>query len=334
LTATTILAAIALVSALSFAYDTLIFVLLESAISESIVSYGVRLNTNLSVAGISLWPIGTSLVLYLASLAAHCLLVRSEVATNDPTRLGAVQDRAAVFGLLALLVPGFLLLVGPDLIGPSPAMRAVAAVTIACSLPLGGLYLKTFFEVRRRRHVAGRGRRYAIQTVAVAGALLSLAAVAWAAALPSALSLLVAVTVVVADVGLIVLVRRQPPSPPPDAAAQARSQLWMSQSINAALGTVVAIVVPLMAIASAIISGITIMLRFPPVLSDPGTAGQPYVPDFTPADLVRDAYSTQAQAFLLVFVGAAALVGLLILIPSIQDAIARRRSSPRAVIVR
>ncbi len=334
LTATTILAASILVSALSFAYAVLIFVLLESAISESIVSYGMHLNTNLPVAGISLWPIGTSLVLYLGSLAVHYLFLRSETATKDPAQLGAVQDKAALFGLVALLVPGFLLVVSPDWIIPSPTVRALAAVTIACSLPLGGLHLKIIFEVRRRRHVAGRGRRYAVQAMAIATALLSLAAIAWAAALPSALSLVVAVAVVAADVGLIVLVRRQPPSPPPDAAALARSQLWMSQSINAALGTVVAIVVPLMAIASAMISGITIMLRFAPVLSDPGTAGQPYVPDFTSADLVRDAYSTQAQAFLLVFAGAAALVGLLLLIASIQDAIARRRSRPRAVTVR
>jgi hypothetical protein len=57
------------------------------------------------------------------------------------------------------------------------------------------------------------------------------------------------------------------------------------------------------------------------------------VPNYTLVELVRDAYLTQARAFLISFVGAIASVGLLTLIISGIIAIVKRRSAQNAEMV-
>lgn len=324
LAATMILTAGTLVSTLSFGVAVLIFPLLESTTRNVLVEHGASLETTLPLEGISFWLIGTPMVFYLASLAARYFPLRAEIKTEDPARLNAAQVTAAFFGLVSFGVPGFLQLVNPGLIRPTSVLGAAAVVTVASSLVLGGLYLATFIEARRRWRALGPGRSHPIRIVAALGALLSLGIIVWAAALPPFLSLLAALAAIITDVVLIVILRRQPKQPPFDAIALARLRLAMSQSINGGLGEVVAMIVPPMTAISVIVSMVAITIRFAPVLE------QSYVPDYTLVELVRDAYLTQARVFLVSCVGAIANVGLAMLITSGTIAIVKRRSAQNA----
>lgn len=100
----------------------------------------------------------------------------------------------------------------------------------------------------------------------------------------------------------------------------------MSQSINGSLGTIIAMIVPPMTVISVVVSMVMITTRFVLVLMNYDVTGQPYVPDYTLAELVRNVYLTQARTFLASLVGAITIVGLLMLINSGAIVIAKRRS--------
>jgi len=330
--AKTILTAAALISTFTFCAAVVVFTLLESVTHNALVKHGVSLETTLPLEGISLWLIGTPMIFYVASLVAVYLPVRAEIKTEDPARLNAARITAAVFGFVSFGVPAYLRIVNPDLIRTRSALGVAAIVTVTISLVLGGLYVAAIIQTRRRRRALGLDRPHPIRIVAAIGALLSLGIIVWAVALPPFFSLLAALVAIIADVVLIVILRRQPKPPPSDTITLAQLRLTMSQSINAGLGSVVAMIVPLMATISASLS-IVMLTRFTPVLTNYDMSEQPYVPDYTLVELVRDAYLTQARAFLVSFVGAIAIVGLLMLVISGIITIVKRRSAQNAKMV-
>jgi hypothetical protein len=97
----------------------------------------------------------------------------------------------------------------------------------------------------------------------------------------------------------------------------------MSQSINAGLGSVVAMIVPLMVTISTVINMMMIAARFTSVLWNDNVSEKPYLPNYTLVELVHNTYLTQARAFLISFVVAIVIAGLLILITSSAIAIVK-----------
>jgi signal transduction histidine kinase len=331
--AKTILTAAALISTLTFCAAVVVFTLLESATRNALVKQGVSLETTLPLEGISLWLIGTPMIFYVASLVAVYLPVRAEIKTEDSTRLNAARITAAVFGFVSFGVPAYLRIVNPDLIRTRSALGVAAIVTVTISLVLGGLYVAAIIQARQRWRALGLDRPHPIRIVAATGALLSLGIIVWAVALPPFFSLLAALVAIIADVVLIIILRRQPRQPPSDTITLARLRLTMSQSINAGLGSVIAMIIPPMASISGAVSIVMITVRSVKVLASRTYTEQPYVPNYTLVELVRDAYLTQARAFLISFVGAITSVGLLTLIISGIIAIVKRRSAQNAEMV-
>jgi hypothetical protein len=86
-----------------------------------------------------------------------------------------------------------------------------------------------------------------------------------------------------------------------------------------------AMIIPLMALISIGLTGLTILWPFPPVLSGAVTDGQLVPPSYTPVELVQNAYLAQASALLISFLVAAVILGLLMLVISGRMALGRRR---------
>ena len=101
----------------------------------------------------------------------------------------------------------------------------------------------------------------------------------------------------------------------------------MSQSINGGLGIIVAMIVPLMTTISVFVSTAMIEAKFVPVLGSYDMSEPLSVPGFTLVELVRNAYLTQARAFLISFVGAAVSIGLPMLIISGIITVVKRRAT-------
>jgi hypothetical protein len=146
---------------------------------------------------------------------------------------------------------------------------------------------------------------------------------AWAAAMPSWLSIVTALVIIVANLALVTVLLRQPSPAPPGAVAMARTQLAMSRSINGALGSVVAPIVPLAAMISVLISFLAITFKFPAVLLGDDGPGS-FFSSSTLAQAVHTAYSVQAVLVAATLVGAVAFVGLLILSISGRMSLMRR----------
>jgi signal transduction histidine kinase len=328
--AISILSAAGLFSALALGLSLPVFGLLEATIQRVPAEYAATLRTNLPVAGVSLWPIGTQLVLYLASLAALYALLRAEARSSDPARLGAVLPRAVEFGLLTLAAPLYLWLVGREPTELTPSLRGLFVLSAASSLALGGLYLALSLQIHRQRQAMGLYYGSPIRIVAVAGVLLSLAALAWATNQSTLFSMIIASGVIAVSITLIVLLWRQPKPPAAGVADLMRWQLSLSLTISAGLGLVVAIALPLLPLVSLVSNALSITLQFPSSLFGAYVNGQLYVPGHTLADLVRKAYSTQATASPLTFVAASVVVGLLLAVISGRMAMARWRVSQDA----
>lgn len=324
LTASTILTAAALASILALSATLVIFPVLEPRIRDILTQYGMSPATTLPLEGVSLWPVGTALILYTASLGLLCFLLRVEIRTQDAARLGAARAKAGLFGLLCFGIPGWLLLVGQDSVHYTPVLRAVAVITVLCSLVLGALCAATLVEAQRRSRALPRTSQHPVRGLATAGALLSVAVIVWALALPSTLSMLVALIIIPADLGLIFILRRQSTVPLSDGASPARLQLAMVQSINAGLGAAVVMLIPMMALLGAAFGVVTITIPSISMLVNHNAAGQPSTSDPILVEAVRSAYATQARVFLFAFVIAAAIIGLWILANSGRMAIARR----------
>ncbi len=295
----------------------------ETAMYQAAIEAGASHSTVLPLAGVSLWPTCTAAVLYLASLAALWFLLRAEIRSGDAARLCAGRIQAVTLGLLALGIPVLMLFIAREALLTAAGLRAAVLVVAACSLVLGGLFLTIFVEAQRRRRALALPPLRLLHGMAIMGALLSLVALAWAAALPSWLSILSALLVIIADLVLIAVLLRQPSPAPPDGGAMAQAQLAMSRSINGALGSVVALIMPLATIASVLISFLTLSLQFPAaLLGDRGLASDPSALDVT--QYVRTAYATQAILVVVTLVAAIAVVGLLILFVSGRMSLMRR----------
>jgi hypothetical protein len=135
--------------------------------------------------------------------------------------------------------------------------------------------------------------------------------IAWGISLPLGWGALAGLVVAAVDVLLLVLLRRQPRRPSSVAITLQGLQTSLAQMINAGLGTVVAIIVPIMANISAGTSLTMILVRPITLLADYSET-QPS-PDFTMIQLVRDAYLAQGRVAIVMLVGAVATVGLLML---------------------
>jgi hypothetical protein len=326
LAASLILSAGAFFSAFAFAFAVAAFSLLGPAIRDAVVKHNLSLETALAMEGVAFWLIGTPMAFYLTMLVALYFPLRVEINGKDPARLNVAHVTAAIFSLLSFGIPVYLLIVHPRLARPTSVLGVATVATIASSLVLGGLYLASFVNARRRRQALGLDRPHIARTVAVVGALLSLGAISWAINLPSFLTILVGLVVIVADLVFVVILRRHPGPPISDSATLARRRLAMSQSINGGLGIVVAMITPAMTTISVFVSTAMIAAKFVPVLGSYDSSEPPYVPDFTLVELVRDAYLAQARTFLISFVGAAVSIGLPMLVISGIIAIIQRRS--------
>jgi len=328
--AISILSAAGLFSALTLCASLPVFGLLETAVLRASAEYALDLRTTLPLAGVTLWPIGTQLVLYVASLAALYVLLRAEARSSDPARFGAVFPRTLGFGLLALAVLPYLWFVGQDGIELTPALRVLFVLMAASSLALGGLYLALSVEVYRRRRAMGPYRGSSIRIAAVAGMLLGLAALIWAVNSSTLISLVIASVVIAGSMALIVVLWRQRKPPSADTADLVHWQLSLLQAISAGLGLVVAVALPLIPLVSILSSGVSIALQFPPVLIGADLNGQLSLPETTLAELIHSAYSTQVMAVLLTLVGASATVGLLLAIIGGRMALVRWRVTQEA----
>ncbi len=201
---------------ISVTYFSWIEVFVRSGRFEQVTSEELTWPLADILAHTSFWFICTPMIFYLVSLTALYFLLRAEAETQDPARLSQVFARCAILGLVSLAMPIYILFVKPDLIHFVSVMDVVAAVMIAGSLVLGGLYMTLFLQVRRRRRALGLGRSHPVRTIAVIAALLSLGMVGWATTLPSSFSVPIGVGIIVANVTLAVFVeirwRRAPDS--------------------------------------------------------------------------------------------------------------------------
>jgi len=318
LVAISILSAAGRFSVLTLCASLPVFGLLEASIHRVSAEYALVLRTTLPLAGVSPWPIGTQLALFLASLAALYALLRAEARSSDLARLCAVLPRTVEFGLLTLALPLYLWFMGQDPTGLTPALRVLFVLIAASSLALGGLYLALSIEVHRRRQAMGLDHSSPIRIVAVVGALVSLVALTWAVNRSTLISLMIASVVIATDIVLIVVVWRQRKPPAAGVADLVHWQLSLSQTISAGLGLIVAITLPMMPLVSIISNGLSITLQFPSALLGAYVNGQLRL-----ADLIHEAYSTQATAVLLTFVGASVIVGLLLAVIGGRMALAR-----------
>ena len=337
LAAKTILTAAVMVSALSFLSAVTRFALLEPTIRDGLAINGVYLETPLPLARISDWIIGTPMLLYVIPLVSLYFPLRAEIkSTDDPARLGAARATAALLGLVSLGVPVCLGAMGSpvlpqgatveprgwmDVTGlphPSSALAGTAIgvplliLGLAVSLAMGGLYLAAMNAAYRRQRALGLSSPHPVRTAAVISALLSLGIIDWAISLPPFWGVLVGLAIIVADVILIVNLLRLPKQPPSYTITLAQLRLTISQSVTAGLGSAIAMAIPPMTIISATVSMGLITNQLVEVLVGYGFAAQ----EFTPVELVRDVYLTQASAFLTTLVAATAAIGLLTLIVS------------------
>jgi hypothetical protein len=133
--------------------------------------------------------------------------------------------------------------------------------------------------------------------------------------LPLSWGMAVGLIVTTVDVVLLLVLRRQAKRPP-KTAALARLQSTASQIVNTGIGTAIALIAPLAAIDYSGANLLTIMTRANSVLAGLNGPGSSRIPDFTMADLVRNAYLVQARLAVIMLVGSVVTVGLLMLVIS------------------
>lgn len=320
-----ILVAAALLSALSLGAAVSFFPQIELTLRYLISGYEGALAGTLPLVGVSLWPIVTQGLLYLGSLLALYPLLRGEARVEDRARVASAQIQVAGMALLALGMPVVTWLLGREALALSPLLRALVSLAAAGSLVLAGLYGRLFAGTCRQRGIPALDRVSILRAGTIVAMILSLAALAWSAALPSLLTVLIALGLISASAALVAVLWRQPKAPPSEMNGWARLQLSMSQAIGAGLGTIVAMVIPLMPLLSVTLGAATILVRFPRLLVRAGAGGWLEVPGHSPADLVQNIYLAQASGLLFSLVGAGAIVGLLMLVIGGRMALGRRR---------
>jgi signal transduction histidine kinase len=320
----TILVQGAWVSVLLLIFTITIVPLLASTIQDRIIIHAIPLETILPPQGVSLWPVGSAAIFYLVPLVTLYFLSRSEINTKDPIKLYTAQTTAIVFGLIAAGM-GFYLLI-PTLIYSSTALGALLIGTTTVSLVMGGGFLAIFARIRRQRRKLGLTRRlHAIRIVAAICVIWNLGMIIWGVGLPLGWATLVGLAVVIIDIALLVILRRQPRQPAPTTITLQGLQQSVSQMLNASLGAIVAMIAPVLAPVGAGVSLVTILVRLIAILAD--YSESQLRPSFTLIQLARNAYLAQGRAAIIVFVGGTAAVGLLILAISGIMAFVKYRAS-------
>ncbi len=339
-TAQAILTAAAMVGALAILNAIAMFGLIEPTIREGMLRNGVSLETSLPLAGVSGWLIGTPMFLYVVSLAVLYLLVRGEIRTaKDPAQLEAAQTRAGLLSLVCFGLPVYLGTIGTprlqarmvtprgwmDITGlfhPSPLLSVTAVsgllvLGLVGSLILGGLYLTALNAAYRRGRNLGISLPHPILSVTVIIILLIPGLMGWAIRLGYSHSLvlqclsgLVGLAIIVAAIVVIASLLRVSKGSPPYIVKLSRFRSSIPQSINAGLGSVIAMVIPVMTIISFVV-GLGLITN---QLSEALMGYQFAVQEFTMVELVSDVYLAQARAFIVSFVATTAIIGLLTLI--------------------
>ena len=332
----TILTAAAIVSALSVLSGMAKFMLLEPTIRDGLIANGVSLETNLSLDRISDWLIGTPALFYVASLIGLYVLLRADLErAEDPVRLGAARGTAALLTFVALGVPVYLGAMSlasaqgttllprgwmdvTGLMFPSP-VSVVAAIgapllglVLVGSLVMAGLYVAAITTAHRRQRALGLTPAHPVYDVAVASILLSPGIVAWAVRLPPVWGIAVGLVMIIVAVAFIATLLCLSKERPSYTITLGQLRLMISQAVHAGLGSAVAMVIPLMTVISTDVSMDLITNQLVEVLLGYEFAAQ----EFTLVELVRDVYLAQASAFVITFVAAAVVVGLLTLIVS------------------
>jgi signal transduction histidine kinase len=303
------------INTLNLIFDVMVLPPLGRTIWSTIAAQDIALDGILPPQSVSLWPIGTGAVFFLAPLAVLYFLSRNDAGAEDRATLDAAQATAVVFGLLSFGMASYLLIVSPGLSISLPSSLGIAIIiTAAVSLALGGCYLAMFVRVHRQRRSLGFGGPPAIlQIVAAAGALWGLAMIAWGVGLPLPWGMAVGLVVAAVSVALLAALRRQPRQPSPSAPTLERLQSTVSLMVNTGIGTAIALIAPLAPVDSSGVSLLTIMTRANVVLADLAGPGQARTLGLTMADLVRDAYLAQARLAVFMLVGGVVAVGLLAL---------------------
>ncbi len=271
---------------------------------------GLVLETSLAAEGISFWLICTPMVFYLTLLLALYFPLRAEIKTQDPSRLNLAQALAATFALVSFAIPVLALFINSALLFTTSLLLVAVVATISASLVLGGLYVLLSVRVWRRRRALSLERPRGAQIAGIVGVLVSLGVIVWAIGLSTFWCIVVGLGLIVADVALIVALRRNPGPPLSSPSTLAWLHLTMAQALSGGVGTVVAMIVPTMTTISTIISLAMIVLRFLPVLKNYDAPGLQAVPDLALLAFVRDVYLFQARALLISLVVAVVGVGL------------------------
>jgi hypothetical protein len=301
--------------------------LLERAVQRTIDAHAIPPEMILPPQGISLWPIGTVAVFYLVPLAALYFLLRSDLDAQDRGKLDAAQATAIVFGLLSFGMASYLLIASPGLsISLPSALGIVIVVTATVSLALGGGYLITLVQVRRRRQTLGFvDHPKPVRIVALISVFWSLGMIVWGTSLPPSWGMLVGLAVAAVDVVLLVVLRRQPRQPSSDVATLESLRTTLSEMTGASLGAVIGVLVPWMITFSSGVSIIMLIIRSLNTLASYDEFNQTYPLDLDLVDLIRDAYLTQGRISLVALVGGVATIGLLMVAISGIIAVTRRR---------
>jgi signal transduction histidine kinase len=278
LAAQMILTAVVIVSALSLLAAVSRFALLEPTIREGLGVNNVSLATSLPLERISDWLIGTPLLLYLASLVIAYFPLRAVIKkTEDAARLGTARAVAVLLALVSFGVPVYLGFMG------SPVRSRGAVV-----LPRG------WMDVTGLPHPPPASMADALGTPLLITGLVS--------------SLLLG-GLYLAAMGAA---RRRLRAMGSSTTVQAGLRLLLSQAIRAGLGAVIAMVIPPMTVISTIIGIGLITNQLVEGLIGYGAAAQ----EFTLVELVRSIFVNQASGFLITFVAATAVTGLLALLIS------------------
>lgn len=298
-------------------FNVMVLPPLEETIQSTIATRAIPLDTILPPQGISLWPIGSATVFFLVPLAVLYFLSRGDVDAKDRATLDTAQATAVVFGVLSFGMASYLLIASPGLsISLSSSLGIAIIIAAAASLVLGGAFLALFNKVRwQKRSLGFIGHPPALQVVAAVGVLWSLGMIVLGVSLPLSWGMAVGLIVTTVDVVLLLVLRRQAKRPP-KTAALARLQSTASQIVNTGIGTAIALIAPLAAIDYSGANLLTIMTRANSVLAGLNGPGSSRIPDFTMADLVRNAYLVQARLAVIMLVGSVVTVGLLMLVIS------------------
>jgi hypothetical protein len=98
----------------------------------------------------------------------------------------------------------------------------------------------------------------------------------------------------------------------------------MSRLVSAGLGTMLAMITPLMALIAISLTALTIFAPFQSALADTAAGGQLIPPGLTSIGLAQNAYLTGPSALLISLLGAAVILGLRLLVTSGRMALGRR----------